>query len=245
MQPPNVFRTTPLKILYQGAIWVKIFFILSGFVLPLRFFKTGRDSCLTGGTFRRYFRLMIPVLMILSLYYLFMRLDCFGSDTYEKIKGLTYLDFVYAGLIGTWYGETRWFFPAWTLSVELYASYIVYRIADFAIDYRGRYFIYVAFIISIVAIEAGGFLEYSQFSMFEEKYNFPFFIIGVAFADMETSKYRPFDRIRNLSLWWKIPLNTVLLALFLAYGSNTNKLETHCITGYDEQCTFYRYVTFN
>jgi hypothetical protein len=117
---------------------------------------------------------MIPVLMILSLYYLFMRLDCFGSDTYEKIKGLTYLDMIYAGVIGTWYGETRWFFPAWTLSVELYASYIVYRISDFAIDYRGRYFIYVAFIISIMMIEAGGFLEYSQFAMFEEKYNFPF-----------------------------------------------------------------------
>lgn len=54
----------PIAAFWNGPLWVSIFFILSGFVLPLNFFKTGRESCISGGVMRRYFRLMIPVLMI-------------------------------------------------------------------------------------------------------------------------------------------------------------------------------------
>ena len=61
---PEVLRKTPLKIIYSGYFFVIVFFILSGFVLPLRYFKTGKETCLTGGTQRRYLRLMLPVLMI-------------------------------------------------------------------------------------------------------------------------------------------------------------------------------------
>lgn len=36
---------------------------------------------------RRYFRLMLPVLMVLSIYYLTARFDLYGKSTYNKIKG--------------------------------------------------------------------------------------------------------------------------------------------------------------
>ena len=146
---------------YQGALWVKVFFILSGFVLPLRFFKTQRDSCLTGGSFRRYFRLMIPVLMTMSIYYLFMRMDCFGESTYNKIKPRTFGDVIYDGMIGTWQGGTRWFYPAWTLSVELFASFWVYRIAEVAKEYRGRFYIYIGAIMFVLAVSIGNLLQYT------------------------------------------------------------------------------------
>lgn len=156
--PPEWMRATPVRVVYQGALWVKVFFILSGFVLPLRFFKTGRDTCLTGGTIRRYFRLMIPVLIVMSIYYFFMRMDCFGESTYNKIKERVYLDVIYDGVLGTWYGNTRWFFPAWTLSVELYASYIIYRLCEVTREYRGRFYIYFILIVFILIVEAFGFL---------------------------------------------------------------------------------------
>lgn len=65
----------PFEALKNGLLWVSIFFILSGFVLPLNFLKTGRESCITGGVMRRYFRLMLPLLMIHSIYYVFIRLE--------------------------------------------------------------------------------------------------------------------------------------------------------------------------
>jgi peptidoglycan/LPS O-acetylase OafA/YrhL len=36
---PNWMRTTPITVLYHGYFWVVVFFVLSGFVLTLRFFK--------------------------------------------------------------------------------------------------------------------------------------------------------------------------------------------------------------
>ena len=87
---PVFLAYPPASLFYNGYYWVKVFFILSGFVLPLNFFKMGRYSCLTGGVMRRYFRLMLPVLMILSIYLLFARFDCFGESTFNKIKNKTF-----------------------------------------------------------------------------------------------------------------------------------------------------------
>lgn len=81
--PPYFTVMPPVSALRNGDLWVSIFFILSGFVLPLNFFKTGRESCISGGVMRRYFRLMIPVLMIQSIYYFCARLDLFGKSTYN------------------------------------------------------------------------------------------------------------------------------------------------------------------
>ena len=38
--PPEFLKKTPAKIVYHGYFWVFVFFILSGFVLPFRFFVT-------------------------------------------------------------------------------------------------------------------------------------------------------------------------------------------------------------
>lgn len=101
---PEVLRKTPLKIIYSGYFFVVVFFILSGFVLPLRYFKTGKETCLTGGTFRRYLRLMLPVLMIQSLYYLFMKFGAMDEHTFERIQGKNFFNFLFDSLFGVWFG---------------------------------------------------------------------------------------------------------------------------------------------
>jgi hypothetical protein len=60
-------------------------------------------------------------------------------------------------MLGTWFGGTRWFFPAWTLSIELYASYWVYLFAEILREYRGRFYIYFALILWTINVEAAGF----------------------------------------------------------------------------------------
>jgi len=72
---------------------------------------------------------------------------------------------------------------------------------------------------------------------------YPFFFIGIALADLETSPVRPLDRLRNMSMWWKVPFNLLLITLFVLYGSNSNDGSEHCHTAVDEQCPFYKWIT--
>ena len=67
------FRMTPLVVFIHGYFWVIVFFILSGFVLPLSYFKTRKVSSISGGVLRRYPRLMLPVLYTLTIYYLVIK----------------------------------------------------------------------------------------------------------------------------------------------------------------------------
>jgi peptidoglycan/LPS O-acetylase OafA/YrhL len=121
--------------MYHGYYWVVVFFILSGFVLTLRFFKIRKHTCITGGTFRRYLRLMIPLWVILSLYYFCLKMQLFdkedlmeGNDLH-RISKKTFLDLTYDSLFSVWYGDNDWAISVWTLSIELTATFMVYLIA--------------------------------------------------------------------------------------------------------------------
>jgi peptidoglycan/LPS O-acetylase OafA/YrhL len=150
---PDYFREIPILVLaYHGYFWVVVFFILSGFVLTLRFFKIKKHTCITGGTFRRYLRLMIPLWVILSLYYLALRLEVISKEDLKegndlhKIKDKTFLDMVYDSLFSVWYGDNDWAIAVWTLSIELTATFMVYLIAQTVVEYKGRQYIYILII---------------------------------------------------------------------------------------------------
>jgi len=129
-------RTTPVVIFWNGYFWVWVFFILSGFVLPLNFFKSRRPTSVTGGTFRRYLRLMLPVLIIISIYYITWALDLYTindgrSMLGDRYKGQdkTFWVMLFDGTISTWYGDNSWTIVTWTLSIELVATYFIYIVA--------------------------------------------------------------------------------------------------------------------
>jgi peptidoglycan/LPS O-acetylase OafA/YrhL len=66
---------TPIYIIMAGNFWVFVFFILSGFVLPLSWFRTRKPESITGAVFRRYIRLMIPYFITISFYYFVAKMD--------------------------------------------------------------------------------------------------------------------------------------------------------------------------
>ena len=68
-------QNSPLHVLSNGSFWVCQFFILSGFVLTLRWFKVRNQSTIFGGVFRRYIRLAMPLFFIMLLYYAVAKLD--------------------------------------------------------------------------------------------------------------------------------------------------------------------------
>ena len=135
-------RDTPARVFYAGQLWVTVFFILSGFVLPMNFFKTGRQMAIIGGTFRRYLRLMIPVLVVITLIYFFQRMDAYGDSAMSRTVRKTWLDAFLDGILGVWLGgdgrNDTWVTPTWTLSIELWATFFVYLLAQTVRFYQGR-----------------------------------------------------------------------------------------------------------
>ena len=146
---PQWTKSTPVIIFIHGYFWVVVFFILSGFVLTLRFFKIRKHTCITGETFRRYLRLMIPLWVTISLYYFVLKMEFpnrqdiyAGDNDITRFKDKTFLDLTYDCLFNVWYGDNTWSVPIWTLSLELTATFMVYTIAQTVVEYRWRGWIY-------------------------------------------------------------------------------------------------------
>lgn len=59
----DLFTHTPLHLLWAGHEAVIFFFILSGFVLSLPFFKEGREFSYTDYVIKRFFRIYIPYIV--------------------------------------------------------------------------------------------------------------------------------------------------------------------------------------
>lgn len=68
---------TPIGIFHEGRFAVRLFFVLSGVVLSLSFFRTGDREKAVSGAVRRYFRLTIPILAAVLVAYLLHRSGLF------------------------------------------------------------------------------------------------------------------------------------------------------------------------
>lgn len=95
---------TPLRILVEGPFWVLIFFIISGFVLPLRYFETGKGPNLCLRVLKRYFRLMLPLFGIITMYWTYIRLglmyfDAISNSQFKNVKTKDYSRLWLDGLV--------------------------------------------------------------------------------------------------------------------------------------------------
>ena len=72
-----------------GNFWVFVFFILSGFVLPLSWFRTRKPESITGAV---YIRLMIPYFITISFYYFVAKMDLTSrKKSLAAVKKKSYL----------------------------------------------------------------------------------------------------------------------------------------------------------
>lgn len=194
---------------------------------------------------RRYFRLMIPVLMILSIYYACMKFDLFGKSTYNKIKGKGFGDLLWAAMLETWWGGWSFMAPTWTLGIEFWATFMIYLVALTGHNYQGRFFFYVSIIIFFFSMQYIGFLNLTYYKVNMFLYQLPYFFIGIVFSDMENMVDRPLDKIRNLHWSIKIPVNITLLFMFLVWGSSGSEYKTECLTGTDPRCPIYVWTSLD
>ena len=201
-EPPTwlmVVNNTPLHIITNGPFWVTIFFILSGFVLTLRWFKTRKQQSIYGAVFRRYFRLMLPLLAIIMIYYLVAKLDATKDPgTLKKVKLKYYWEVIFDGLLGTWFGVRDYTYVTWTLTIELWASYFCFFLAETVVWYRYRYWLYIAVFATLYTgrllddfnLTHYGFTGKENNSMVDVNLRayLPLFTLGVIFSDVENLK---------------------------------------------------------
>lgn len=87
----------------------------------------------------------------------------YKDETLAKIKGKKYPELLLDGLIGTWFGNNDYAYVTWTLSVELWATYYVYVLAETVVFYQYRFFIYIAVLLFLYIPKITDDLEYTDY----------------------------------------------------------------------------------
>ena len=220
---------TPLSVFIHGYFWVIVFFVLSGFVLPLSYFRSRKASALYGGSLRRYPRLMLPVLVIISLYYVVVKLALTNKNAFLLIKRKNFANLLLDGLIGTWFGNNEYTVVTWTLSIELWATFFVYLLAFVSIQFKWRYAIYIILLPFLWIPLITDNYKITDYGLGRGRNrlveSLPMFFIGTLLCDSEFvfETWRPLDYARRWGIWMSLLRNTVLALLFLIYGSNIGK----------------------
>jgi len=145
---PHGLNGTLLGFLFNGEAAVVLFFILSGYVLPGKYFKTGNGYELLAGMLKRIPRLAGPVLISVLLAYGLLQaglfscaqlaplvsnewLDsCAHSAVLTTGQGASLLDALWQGSFGTFlFGQHHYNTNLWTMETEFYGSLVAYAVA--------------------------------------------------------------------------------------------------------------------
>jgi peptidoglycan/LPS O-acetylase OafA/YrhL len=198
---------SPLSALFNGAFAVSIFFVLSGYVLPHRYFLTRDPESLSGGATRRYIRLAIPILftslIVLGLISLHLYFNVPASAVTQSgwLKNQTSFtpglgDVIAQSLWGSLtLGQSSYNTVLWTMTIEFLGSFLVLSFAALFGNLKNRWVFYL--------VAAGVFINTYYLA----------FIAGMFLCDLMTSEGGKRRRITN-------PLLTLtLLAAGIFLGS--------------------------
>jgi len=203
-----LFSSTPLGLIGAGNFSVCIFFVLSGYVLTRKYFKTKDNSVIISSAVRRYLRLFVPVFAAVMLSYLLASaglyryyLETMVVSAGSNYRG--YWDFT-PGIVDA-VKEAVWvsFFAGgkvpynpvlWTMKMEFFGSMLVFAMALLFGSLRNRWTFYLASVV-----------------LFLNSYYLAF-IIGMVFADTFNSKMPIFKTNNQILL-------SIILVMGLFLGS--------------------------
>jgi len=144
----RIIAWSPLNLIYSGIPSVYIFFILSGFVLSHKFNKQKDISILTSASIKRYPRLIIPIFFAMVILYLIYQVSNYTFDTsYQMtIKDVFMQSFVYV----PFGGERLENGAMWTITYELFGSFLVFALLAIFGNFRYKYIVYlICFIFTL------------------------------------------------------------------------------------------------
>lgn len=167
----RVFYELPFGFLVAGHFSVVVFFVLSGYVLTYKYFDNHNNKELQKQALKRFFRLAIPVFCTVMLSYFMMSAGL--MDHIKEAAAITgspeagrVFNFVpslsqafYDAVIGVFANKSVVYNPVlWTMSVELFGSFIVFGLAAITGNLKRRWWIYIGAIILLSQTYYMGFI---------------------------------------------------------------------------------------
>jgi peptidoglycan/LPS O-acetylase OafA/YrhL len=171
---------TPFNILYNGNFAVCLFFVISGYVLSYAYFQTREQEFIFSSAFRRYPRLIIPVLATSVLYFIFIRIHLFPTVQTAAITHSKWLARMFNF-------TPDWLEMLWNSTVELTIRYTVetpYNPVLWTIGHeiRGSFLVY--FCLFLFGNRSYRWIFYLLFSILLIKSYYILFIAGIMLCDL-------------------------------------------------------------
>lgn len=173
----------PFMALLSGTFAVAIFFVLSGFVLSIKFFQTKEPSVIKSLAVKRYTRLMLPALASVLICYLLIKLGVSHTTQAAAVtqSGWLAINWTFVpdlfvaireGALGIFIsGQSVYNNVLWTMTTEFIGSFLVFGFALLFAHSKHRWIVY-------------GLLLIILFNTW-----FIPFIIGMLFADLYSKGY--------------------------------------------------------
>lgn len=197
----------------DGNLAVFIFFVLSGFALSTGYIQTGKLSVLTSLALRRYLRLAIPILFSCLLAFALMQSGLFYNTTAGTLSQnswtsgfytfqtslISCLQFALYDVFVRYNGAVSFNPVLWTMSIELWGSFVVFSICALVMHLRTRGIILAAIIAYLYAVNNIWYLP---------------FVCGIAI----TLVHHRYNLRLDGTLKWIAPL---LIGLIVYYSAST------------------------
>jgi peptidoglycan/LPS O-acetylase OafA/YrhL len=130
---------TPLNLFVNANFSVCIFFVLSGYVLSIKFFKYKDKKIIISGMLKRHLRLALPVLAVLTLAYVMYKINAFYLGDVSEITKTDitnkylikydYIDILKQSLFQVFIFNIETYNAVlWTMQYEFIGSFIIFFI---------------------------------------------------------------------------------------------------------------------
>lgn len=163
---------SPLTIFYSGTFAVFVFFVMSGYVLSVKFFRTGDEQIIRDLFLKRYVRLMLPALCSTVLACLLVKLGfLIGPEQLSLSSWFTSYspshDLPAAIYEGFWrcfiLGESNFNWALWTMRVELLGSLLTFSLCLLTKNTDKKWIIYLLVSLALLWILGPSALYYIAF----------------------------------------------------------------------------------
>lgn len=202
---------TPLSIFFNGSFAVCVFFVLSGFVLSHKFHQRGDKNILKEYAVKRYFRLLIPVAVIILICYLLSVFNLFTIHSVDKTTSASeWLGGIFLELKGPldalknifvdvfFNNDNRYNPVLWTMTIELMGSFLLFGfLALCSSETKKSYWLHIIVVVVILMME---------------KKIYACFIFGSLLSKLYTEGF-------SLKVIWNVPLKILLLLIGLYFST--------------------------
>lgn len=157
----NIIYNTPLNLILNANFSVCIFFVLSGYVLSIKFFKYRKKEVIISSAVRRYFRLVVPIAASLVIAHILMNTNSFflkdiinisQTDVIDRYSiNYGFLTILKQGFFEVFFFDVETYNAAlWTIKYEFIGSFIIFVFLLYCGNSPKRKYVYIILMITFL-----------------------------------------------------------------------------------------------